>query len=119
MKTYTAHLHRRKRLVLVPEAFSWGALFFGPLWLLRHGAWIAAVLAAAALFLACTAPPPALRPLAAFGVLLLTGLLGHDLRRWHLGLRRFELAHVVAARTEDEALFRLLTHRSDLAGRAL
>ena len=119
MKTYTAHLHRGKSLVLVPEAFSWGGFLFGPLWLLRHGGWIPGVLVLAALFLACAVPPPSLRPLAAFGVLLLTGLLGHDLRRWHLQLRRFELAHVVAARTEDEALFRLLSYRADLAGRAL
>lgn len=119
MKTFTAHLHRRKRLVLVPEAFSWGALFFGPLWLLRHGAWIAAVLVLAALFLACTAPPPVLRPLVAFGVLLLCGLAGQDGRRWQLRLQRFDLAHVVAGRTEDEALFRLLSHRTHLRERAL
>ena len=116
MRTYTAHLHRKKSPVLVPEAFSWGALFFGPLWLLRHGAWIAAVLAVAAFFLACTVPPPPFRPLAAFGVTVLLGLLGQDLRRWHLGLRRFQLAHVVAARNQDEALFRLLSSRSDLLG---
>ena len=119
MRIFTAHLHRRKPPVLVPEAFSWGALFFGPLWLLSHGAWIAALLVLAALVLACTVPPPVLRPLAAFGVLLLAGLLGQDLRRWHLRLRRYQLDHVVAARSVDEALFRLLRHRSDLVGRLL
>ena len=35
MKIFTAHLHPRKPPVLVREAFSWGALLFGPLWLLR------------------------------------------------------------------------------------
>ena len=63
MRTYTAHLHRRKRLVLVPEAFFLGALFFGPLWLLRIRRldrsrfwWLAA------LFLACTVPPSDVAP---------------------------------------------------------
>ncbi len=114
MKTYTAHLHRWKSPVLVPEAFSWGALFFGPLWLLRHGAWIPAILVLAVFVLACLVPLPPLRPVAAFGVLVLAGLMGQDWRRLHLRLRRFELAHVIAARTLDEAWFRLLSHRDDV-----
>ena len=114
MRSYTAHVHRWRAPVLVPEAFSWGALFFGPFWLLRYGAWIPAILVLVALGLACTLPPPALRPLVAFGVLLLTALFGHDLRRLHLRLRRFHLAHVVAARSMDEAWFRLLSARSEL-----
>ena len=118
MKTYTVHLHRRKPPVLVPERFSWGALFFGPLWLLWHHAWIAAVLAVAVLFLACTVPPPPFRPLIAFTVMLLLGLLGNDIRRWHLGFQRFHLGCIVAGRNHDEALFRLLSHRTDLLGQA-
>ncbi len=118
MRTYTAHLHPHRRPVLVPEGFSWGALFFGPLWLLRHGAWIAAALAAAAL-VAATLVPPALRPLATFGVLLLLAVLGNDIRRWTLGLRQFRIAHVVAARSRDEALLRLLSHRADLRALAV
>ncbi len=42
------------------------------------------------------------------------GLLGHDLRRGHLRLRRFDLAHVVAGTEPDEALVRLLSHRAEL-----
>ena len=116
MKTYTVHLHRQKSPVLVPERFSWGGLILGPLWLLLRGVWIGAILSGAILFLACTVPPPVLRPLAAFGVMVLLGLLGNDLRRWHLGFRRFRLGCVVAARNRDEALFRLLSHRPDLLG---
>ncbi len=116
MKTYTVHLHRRKPPVLVPERFSWGALIFGPLWLLLKGVWIPAVLSGAVLFLACTVPPPPLRPLAAIGVMVLLGLLGNDLRRWDLGFRRFRIGCVVAARNRDEALFRLWTYRPDLMG---
>lgn len=114
MTTYTVHLHDQKSPVLVPERFSWGALFLGPLWLLLQGVWIAAVLSGIILFLACTMPPPALRPLLAFGVMLLLGLLGHDLRRGSLALRCFELDGVVTGRNRDEALVRLLSHRAEL-----
>jgi hypothetical protein len=36
--------------------------------------------------------------------------------RWSLARRGFLLAHVLAARTEDEALARLLDRRPDLLG---
>ncbi len=114
MTTYTVHLHQRKAPVLVPERFSWGALILGPLWLLLQGVWIAAALSGAFLLLVCTVAPPALRPLLAVGVMVLLGLLGNDLRRGHLGLRRFRLDGVVAGRSRDAALVRLLSHRADL-----
>ncbi len=117
MRTYTAHLHPAQPPVLVPEAFSWGALFFGPLWLLRHGAWIAAALALAALVGAALAVPPPLRPEAAFAVLLVLATFGNDIRRWALGLQRFQLCHVVAGRSHDEALLRLLSYRADMRAR--
>ena len=118
MRIYTAHVHRRKPPVLVREGFAWGALFFGPLWLLRHGAWIAGVIALAALVAICTAASPPWRPLLAFALFVLLGLLGNDLRRWSLGRGRFELAHVVAARNRDEAFLRLLDHHPGLTGLA-
>jgi hypothetical protein len=114
VRVYTAHLHAEKPPVLVREAFAWGALIFGPLWLLRHGAWIQALLSIAILVLIVTAAPPVLRPLLAFGVFLLLGLFGNDLRRWNLSLRHFVLANVVSARNHDEAYVRLLSHRPDL-----
>ncbi len=53
---------------------------------------------------------------AALGLALavLLGLFGHDLRRWSLARRGFLLAHVVAARDQDEAMARLLAARPDL-----
>ena len=110
MRIYTAQIHPTRPPALVPEAFSWGALFFGPLWLLRHGAWIPAVLAAVAFALAITVVPPPARPAATLGVLVALGLFGNDLRRWSLGRAGYALAHVVAARSQDEAEFRLLSH---------
>ncbi|WP_158744318.1 DUF2628 domain-containing protein [Acidisphaera sp. L21] len=119
MKTFTVHLHQRKMPILVPEAFAWGALFFGPIWLLLRGAWIAALIALAVLVLVCTVVPPELRPVLFIGTMVLLGLLGHDLRRAHLGLMRYQLSHVVAARNNDEALYCLLSYRTDLMGLAV
>jgi hypothetical protein len=102
--------------VLVREGFSWGALFFGPLWLAAHRAWIPAALSLALIVLIAALLPGriALVLLAAIAVLL--GMLGHDLRRWSLTHRRYLLAQVVAARDEAEALARLLERRPDLRG---
>ena len=47
---------------------------------------------------------------------MLLGLSGHDLRRWSLDHRGYLLAQVVAARSEMEALARLLDRRPDLKG---
>ena len=66
MRVWTVHLppaateegaadrRRPPEPVLVREAFSWGAFLFGPLWLLAHRLWLAALLwfvAAAALLM--------------------------------------------------------------------
>ena len=107
MRTYTAHLHPDYAPVLVAEAFSWGAFLFGPLWLLRHRAWIAAGASVAALLLTQLAPP-ALRALLSFAVLLLLGLTGPDLLRWTLARHGYGLAHVVAGRGADDAFIRLM-----------
>ena len=119
MRIYTAHIHSRKPPVLVREGFSWGALFFGPLWLLAHAAWIAGVIALALLVAICTLAPPPMRPVLALALFVLLGLNGQDLRRWSLSLRRFQLAHVVAARNREEAFLRLLANRTDLLGLAV
>ncbi len=116
MRTYTAHLRPGRAPVLVPEAFSWKALFFGPLWLLWHRAWLPALLAVVALVLACTLVPPPGRPAAAFAVLLVLALFGNDLRRWALERAGFVLGHVVAGRSRDEALFRLLSNVPGVRG---
>ena len=97
------------------EAFAWGALLFGPLWLLRHAAWIALAISLAILVLIVTLAPPPLRPVLAVCLFVLLGVIGNDLRRWSLSRSRYTLAHVVAAATLDDAFFRLLTHRPDLS----
>jgi hypothetical protein len=113
---YTAHIRSGTPPVLVRDGFSWGALFFGPLWLAAHRAWIAAALSLAAfvLIIVLTEGGVAAALLIALAVLL--GLSGHDLRRWSLDHRGYLLSQVVAARDELEATARLLERRPDLKG---
>jgi hypothetical protein len=119
MKFWTAHLRRDTAPVLIPEAFSIGALVFGPLWLALHQAWIPAALSlTAAILIAALAPEPIDLVLSA-ALALLLGLSGHDLRRWSMERRGYLLGHVLAAPSEPEALARLFTYRPDLTGHFL
>lgn len=117
MKVWTAHLRDDAEPVLVREGFAWGALFFGPLWLAFHRAWIPAILAFAADLLIGFLIREPFSAVLGFGLSILLGLLGHDLRRWSMENRGYLLMHVVAARDETEALGRLLVGRPDLAAR--
>ena len=90
--------------VLVREGFSWGALFFGWIWLLLHRAWLPALLLLAGTIVVILLTPAAARPLVAAGIAVLQGLFGNDLRRWSLERRGFAFAHVVGgARREWRA----------------
>jgi len=117
VRTYTALLKVDAEPVLVREGFSWGALIFGPFWLIAHQAWIAgAISLAACILIAAVAPEPAGGVLQA-GVALILGLTGNDLRRWALEHRGYLVVHVLAVSGIDEAWLRLLTYRPDLAAR--
>ncbi|MGI3778355.1 MAG: DUF2628 domain-containing protein [Janthinobacterium lividum] len=96
-------------VTLVPERFSWGALFLGPVWFAAVGAWLPAV-GVAALWVACGA----LFPPAVAAVVVLQGLLGQDLRRWSLRRRGLAMAGVVVAPGREAAMARLLDARADL-----
>ena len=109
MKTFTAHLRTDRSPVLVKESFAWGAFLFGPIWLLWHLAWIAALVSAVLLALTLFAPPP-LRPVLSFALLLLLGLTGRDFVRSSLRWRGYQFVHVVAGRSPDDAFLRLLDH---------
>ncbi len=114
MRIYTAHTRARRPPVLVREGFSWGALIFGPLWLLAHRAWIAGVLALCAVVAIQLLAPRPLVGVLTLALAWLIGLFGQDLRRWSLARDGFLLVHVVAAPDEDSALARLLDRRPDL-----
>lgn len=113
MRSFTAHTRPGRAPVLVPERFSWGAAFFGVLWLLACRAWIPAVFLLL-LGLGISLAPEAGQVWLGLGLFVLQGLFGHDLRRWSLRRRGFALAHVVVARDRDAAYARLLESRPDL-----
>ena len=116
MRFWTAHIRSDRPPVLVPEGFSWGALFFGPIWLATHRAWIAAVLTLAATMLIIAYSTGASAAVLLLALIVLLGLSGHDLRRWSLDHRGYLLAQIIAARSEFEAFARLLDRRPDLKG---
>ncbi len=117
MNTYTAHLKNGRLPVLVREGWSWGAVLFGPLWLLAHRAGIAALLHGALIVVVLALTPRPLQGPLTLGLAVLAGLLGRDVVRWSLGRRGYMLAHVLAARDEEAALGRLLTARTDILER--
>jgi Protein of unknown function (DUF2628) len=116
VRFWTAHIRAGATPVLVKEGFSWGALFFGPLWLALHRAWIAAVLSVAAIVLIIVFTDNGITAALLTTLILLLGLSGQDLRRWSLDHRGYLLAQVLMARDELEALERLLERRADLKG---
>ncbi len=114
MTFFSTHLKPHEEPVLVPERFSWGAFFIGPVWLAAHRAWIPAVLSfvAGVLIVSLTHGAPCAVLIA--GLALLLGLTGHDLRRWSLERRGYLLAYVLSGRDEIEAMRQLLAERPDL-----
>ena len=100
--------------VLVREGFSWGAFLFGPLWLLAHRLWFAALLwfavATVSVLLAAVGGAAVLP-----AVQFLLGCHARDLQRRALARRSFEQVGVVVERDEERALARLLAERPELA----
>jgi len=117
VRVWTAHLRANAAPVLVREGFSLGAFLLGPIWFLARGAFVPAALALAAALLAGLLTNGGSRIVLELGLAALLGLSGRDLVRWHLDLRGYRMAHILAAGDEDSALARLLAARPDLAGR--
>lgn len=117
MKTYTALLKSDAEPVLVKEGFSWGALLLGPFWLAAYRAWTAAAISLAGYVLIAVLVPRPAAIILWFGLMLILGLTGNDLRRWALQHRGYLLLHVLAAGNRDDAFMRLMTYRPDLGAR--
>ena len=119
MKIWTAHEKLHASPILVREGFSFGALFFGPIWLAAEGAWLPAggALLLAILIVALTQPPASVVLIG--GLAVLQGLSARDLVRWSMVRRGYLETSVVTGRDEDEAAARLLTARPDLVERSM
>ncbi len=116
MTFWTAHIRRDREPVLLRDGFSWGAMLFGPLWLLLHRAWIPAALSFAAFVLAEALLSEPTAGVAIPGLMLLHGLSGNDMLAWNLERHGYLLTQILVARSEPEALARLLHDRPDLSG---
>jgi hypothetical protein len=114
VKVYTTHVRPDRAPVLVREGFSWAALIFGVFYFLWHRAWNAVAIDAVAVVLAAVAGGVLGTAAPVIGVLVLQGVLGHDLVRWGLAMHGYVQGPVVAARDEDSALSRLIDERHDL-----
>ncbi len=114
MTFWTAHLARNREPVLLRDGFAWGAFLFGPLWLLLHRAWIPALLSLITIGVVVLRLPPGIAAIVVPALLLLHGFSGNDMRGWALERRGYLLTHVLSARTEADAIARLLRNRPDL-----
>ena len=115
MTFWTAHLARDREPILLRDGFAWGALLFGPFWLLLHRAWIPAILSFVTFFVAGMRLPSGVSDVLVPALMLLHGFSGNDMRAWTLERRGYLLTHVLSARSETDALARLLNTRPDLA----
>jgi hypothetical protein len=96
------------RCAFVRDSFSWGAFFFGPLWLLRHQLWLAFLgWLAAVLLLWAASYWVGLSSSAVFwsyvAIAVFLGLEGGMLRGASLRRRGFDIADIVASESRDHA----------------
>ncbi len=107
LRVFTVHRQDAAEPVLVREGFSWPALFFGWVWLLAHGALLAALVLLAAWILVAQIASPSLRLPVIVGLVLAQGVFGLDLWRLSLGWRGWRQDGVVAALDTASARLRL------------
>jgi hypothetical protein len=119
MKVWTAHEKPNVSPVLVREGFSFGALFFGPVWLAAHRAWLpaCALVLLTLLVLLLTHPPASI--ILIIGLALLAGFSGRDLVRWSVTRRGYLETTVITGRNYYDAHSRLLEIRPDLVERSM
>ncbi len=125
MRLYTVHLRRHgpdadSDLVLIKEGFCWPAFFLGPLWVLWHRLWLAAlVLLLSGVALGGTALVLRLDGLSqgavSVGFAAIVGFVANDLRRRRLERRHFTRAGVVSGAGREAAERRFLDGEPELA----
>lgn len=119
MNVWTAHEKPHASPVLIREGFSFGALFFGPIWLAAHQAWLPAggALVLTLLILLLTHPPASI--ILVIGLAALLGLSGRDLVRWTVTRRGYLETTIVTGRDQYDARARLLAARPDLVQQSM
>lgn len=104
---------KRRAPVILRDAFSLWPFLFGPVWFFAQRLWLEGMaMLAAVVALAVLVPDPASSVLI-LAVHLLAGFEGRDRLRARLERQGLVPLGVVAARTQDQALFRLAQQRPD------
>ena len=103
-------------MVPIKEGFCWPAFFFSLFWALWHRLWLvtlglAAANVAAGVIVFQSGANEAVNIVISFGIALLLGFIGNDLRRAKLEWRGFREGGIVLARTSEAAVRRYLTAR--------
>ena len=119
MKVWTAHEKPNASPLLVREGFSFGAMFFGPVWLAAQRAWLPAGAMVLLTLLILSLMEPPVSVVLILGLALVAGFCGRDLVRWSVARRGYLETAIVAGRNEYDAHARLLEARADLVGRSL
>ena len=101
-------------MVPIKEGFCWPAFFFSMLWSLWHHLWLvslglAAAYVATGVLVFQSGSNEAVAIIITFGIALLLGFMGNDLRRSKLEWRGFAERAIVLARTAEAAVQRYLT----------
>lgn len=105
---------KRRAPVILRDAFSLWPFLFGPFWFFAQRLWLEGMaMLAAVVALALLVPDPASSVLL-LAVHLLAGFEGRDRLRARLERQGLAPLGVVAARDQDQALFRLAQQRPDL-----
>jgi hypothetical protein len=105
---------KRPAPVILRDAFSFWPFLFGPFWFFAQRLWLEGMaMLAAIVALAVLVPDPASSVLLLV-VHLLAGFEGRDRLRARLERQGLAPLGVVAARNQDQALFRLAQQRPDL-----
>ena len=105
---------KRRPPVILRVAFSLWPVLFGPFWFFAQRLWLEGMaMLAAIVALAVLVPDPASSVLV-LAVHLLAGFEGRDRLRARLERQGLAPLGVVAARNQDQALFRLAQQRPDL-----
>jgi Protein of unknown function (DUF2628) len=117
MAVYTVHQPPLKkyenapdpdRFVFVRDGFSFWAMLFGPLWMLRHRMWLiligyVVVVIAMHFALRSIGAPTSVSTVAGFLLALLIGIEAGTLRRFTLARRRFRNVGVIVGDNQDTA----------------
>lgn len=118
MKLYAVFLRDHGRdpardMVLVKDGFSWPAFFFTALWALWSRMWwiaaaVFAVLGLATWGLEAAAIPEDISQIAVLALCATIGMIGNDIRRWHLANQGYSEVAMIGAKNADEAERRFL-----------